>query len=79
MVRRVTTGGYFNGNYLGKVVRWYWSTKGEHITNKKGDKVANTDDAYPIMDLKDNIVDLHYDKYISKTYELLGTIGIKNG
>lgn len=79
MVRRVTTGGYFKGEYLGKVVRWYWSTKGEHITNKKGDKVANTDDAYPIMDLKSKITDLNYDKYISKTYELLETIGVKNG
>lgn len=79
MVRRVTTGGYFKGEYLGKVVRWYWSNKGEHITNKKGDKVANTDDAYPIMDLKSKITDLNYDKYISKTYELLETIGIKNG
>jgi DNA polymerase elongation subunit (family B) len=79
MVRRVTTGGYFKGNYLGKVVRWYWSTKGEHITNKKGDKVANTDDAYPIMDLSEKIENLHYDKYIAKTYELLGTIGVNNG
>ncbi len=79
MVRRVTTGGYFKGNYLGKVVRWYWSTKGEHITNKKGDKVANTDDAYPIMNLNDKIEDLHYDKYIAKTYELLETIGVNNG
>jgi DNA polymerase elongation subunit (family B) len=79
MVRRVTTGGYFKGDYLGKVVRWYWSTKGEHITNKKGDKVANTDDAYPIMDLRDKIEDLHYDKYIAKTYALLETIGVNNG
>jgi hypothetical protein len=77
MVRKCTKGGYWKGEYLGKVVRWYWSTKGEPITNPKGDKVANTDDAFPIMNMEDKISDIHYDKYISKTYELLETIGVK--
>ena len=77
MVRKCTKGGYWKGEYLGKVVRWYWSTKGEPITNPKGGKVANTDDAFPIMNMDDEIKDLHYEKYIKKTYELLQTIGIK--
>ena len=77
MVRKCAKGGYWKGEYLGKVVRWYWSTKGEPITNPKGDKVANTDDAFPIMNMEDKITDIHYEKYIDKTYELLETIGIK--
>lgn len=77
MVRKVVKGGYWKGDYLGKVVRWYWSLEGEHITNTKGHKVALTDDAYPIMSLKDSLHNINYDKYIKKTYELLETIGIK--
>ena len=77
MVRKCAKGGYWKGEYLGKVVRWYWSTKGEPITNPKGDKVANTDDAFSIMNMEDKIANIHYEKYIIKTYELLETIGIK--
>lgn len=76
MVRKCAKGGYWKGEYLGKVVRWYWSTQGEPITNPKGDKVANTDDAFPIMNMEDKIADIHYEKYIIKTYELLETIGM---
>jgi hypothetical protein len=78
MVRKCAKGGYWKGEYLGKVVRWYWSTKGEPITNPKGDKVANTDDAFPIMNMEDKITDIHYEKYIDKTYELLESIGIRS-
>ena len=77
MVRKCAKGGYWKGEYLGKVVRWYWSTQGEPITNPKGDKVANTDDAFPIMNMEDKIADIHYEKYIVKTYELLESLGIK--
>ena len=77
MVRKCAKGGYWKGEYLGKVVRWYWSTKGEPITNPKGDKVANTDDAFPIMNMEDKIADIHYEKYIKESYKLLSWIGIK--
>ena len=63
-VRTVTTGGYWKGNYLGKVVRWYWSLDGEAIRNPKGHKVSKTDNAYPIMNLKDELKNIHYEKYI---------------
>ncbi len=76
MVRKVAKGGYWKENYLGKVVRWYWSTKGEPIINPKGDRVANTDDAFPIMNMEDKVTDIHYEKYIAKTYELLESIGV---
>lgn len=77
LVRKVKDGGYWKGKYLGKVVRWYWSTKGEPITNPKGHKVAETDDAYPIMNLKDGVKDIYLEKYIKEAYNLLKTIGIK--
>lgn len=92
MVRKVKGGGYWQDNYLGKIVRWYWSTKGAPIyrklekielkkdgTQKVNPKVADTDDAYPIMNLKDELININYEKYIAKTYELLKTIGVNNG
>ena len=75
-IRKTKFGAYFKGEYLGKTVRWYWSTKGEAITNDKGHKIAETDDAYPIMNLMDSIKDLYYEKYIKKSYSLLELFGI---
>ena len=92
MVRKVKGGGYWQEKYLGKIVRWYWSTNGTPIyrkletvelkkdgTKKVNPKVADTDDAYPIMNLKDELININYEKYIAKTYELLKTIGVNNG
>lgn len=89
MAKKVTTGGYWDDKYLGKVVRWYWSTKGKPIYRKlekieyKKDgsprndhKVACSDNAYPIMDLNVGLTDIHYDKYIQYTYKLLKTLGV---
>lgn len=78
-VRKVATGGYWKEKYLGKIVRWYWSTKGEPIFTKDGDKVAGSDDAYPLMSLSKGLTCVSYEKYINKTYELLKTIGVNNG
>lgn len=78
IVRKVADGGYWKNNYLGKVVRWYWSIEGESITNPKNHKVSGTDDAYPLMNLQDPISNLHYEKYITKAYEMLESIGITN-
>ena len=76
MVRKVKGGGYWKSEYLGKVVRWYWSTTGEPILNDKGHKVANSEHAFPIMDLNVPLADIHYEKYISECYELLTRIGV---
>jgi hypothetical protein len=75
-MRKVKDGAYWKGAYLGHVVRWYWSTKGEPIFNPKGNKVANTDEAFPLMDLDVEIKDLHYAKYISESHKLLKWLGI---
>jgi len=90
MVRKVVTGGYWREKYLGKIVRWYWSTTGEPIyrrletmelkkdgTAKTDPKVAGSDDAFPIMDLNDGLVNINYEKYINEAYEMLKNIGVK--
>jgi hypothetical protein len=66
------------GGYLGKAVRWYWSTDGAEIsgmvnpknlkkdgTPKKPPKASDSDDAFPIMDLNTPMVNIHYEKYIA--------------
>lgn len=91
-VKKVTTGGYWDDKYLGKVVRWYWSINGQPIyrklekieykkdgTIKVDPKIAESDDAYPLMDLSTGLSAIHYDKYIKKTYDLMRSIGINNG
>ena len=75
-VRRVTGGATWKGKYLGKIVRWYYSKKGEIITyEKNGNKVPMTDGAKPMMDLKDNLPDdLDFDWYIRYAERALGDI-----
>jgi DNA polymerase elongation subunit (family B) len=77
IVRTVRDGGYWKGNYLGKVVRWYWSLEGEPIVNPKGHKVAKTEHAYPIMNLNNSLKNIHYEKYIKTTIKLLKDLGVE--
>lgn len=76
MVRKVKDGGYWRGKYLGKVVRWYWGNNGEPITNYKGDKVAFSDNAIPMMNLDNTIFDINYNLYVDKTYKFLKDLGV---
>ena len=88
MMQKVTGGGYWKEEYLGKVVRWYWSTEGEAILGKstrvkkdgtpfKAPKVSDSDDAWPIMDLSVGLQNIHYDKYIAKAYDMLNDVGVE--
>jgi hypothetical protein len=79
-VRRVTGGAVWRGHYLGKVVRWYYSTDGDIITygpgKKEGHKVGKTDGSRPMMTLTDSIpLDLDFDRYVTEAYEMLKEIG----
>ena len=89
MVRKVVSGGYWREQYLGKIVRWYWSTTGDPIyrrletmelkkdgTAKNDPKVADSDDAFPIMDLREGLVNINYEKYINEAYTMLKNIGV---
>ena len=68
-----------NGDYLGKVVRWYYSTNGSSIHYKKsGNKVPMSEGAYPMMDLpKKNKLpdDIDYEWYFQYAQRMLGDLG----
>jgi hypothetical protein len=73
-VKNVTGGAHKNGDYLGKVVRWYYCL-GEtgtinYITN--GRIVADTLGARPLMDLPAALpLDIDYEWYIKRAAEMI--------
>jgi hypothetical protein len=79
VVRNVKGGAHKDGEYLGKVVRWAYY-KGVHGTINyvsSGNKVAETDGAWPLQDLPESFPEdrIDYDKYIDLTKEILYDIG----
>jgi uncharacterized protein with FMN-binding domain len=77
-MRRVKGGGVKDGVYLGKIIRWYYSTEvqGEIVSAASGNKVARTDNAKPCMELPSVLPqDIDYDWYIAETYKILEEIG----
>lgn len=87
IVRSVTGGAVWNGQYLGRVVRWVWTKNGKAIHGAKptakqkekgqviGSKVATSDNARPIMELGEFPNDIYYEKYISEAMDVLEDIG----
>lgn len=75
-VRSVTGGAVFRNEYLGRVVRWIYSTNGEAIKYKKnGNKVAKSDGARPIMTLDEFPNDIDYARYINEAMDILDDLG----
>lgn len=82
-VVNVKGGGTWNGDYLGKVVRYYWAQGGEpilyktpHPTTGNFKKVPKSDGCRPLMDLPDEFPgDVDYDRYIAAAREVLMDIG----
>lgn len=76
-VRTVKGGGTWNGQYLGKVVRWVYAKGGAPIlyaTN--GNKVARTDGCVPLMTLPDALPEgLDHAWYCKEALKILGEIG----
>ena len=75
-VRTVRGGAVWRDEYLGKAVRWYYSTDGESIHYKTGGgKVAKTDGAKPMMDLAGELPqDLDLSWYYNEANTILETI-----
>lgn len=77
-VKNVRGGGHKDGYYLGKVVRWYYSTKIHGTINYVigNKKVSESDGAMPCMDLPTSLPpDINYDAYIQRTQGLLEDMG----
>lgn len=81
-VINATGGATWREGYLGKVVRFIWSTDGDPIikvkANDKGTnpKVPKTDGCRPIMTLPDELPDdIDYDRYVAETKQILIDVG----
>lgn len=75
-LRGVKGGGQWNGEHLGKVVRWYYSTQGAPITYiSNGNKVADSTSARPIMKLT-TPTDIDYGVYETFAAKLLTMAGV---
>lgn len=82
-VIKATGGATWRGDYLGKVVRYYWSTDGEPIFKAKAHAktgnfpmVPKTEGAAPCMTLPDELPDdIDYARYIRVTREILMDLG----
>tara|TARA_R100000541_G_scaffold34564_1_gene42966 strand:- start:2733 stop:4505 length:1773 start_codon:yes stop_codon:yes gene_type:complete len=77
-IRSVTGGAVWRDEYLGKAVRFYYSTDGDVITYKKnGNKVPRTDGAKPLMNLCDELPsDLNKQWYIEESISMLADLGV---
>ena len=77
-VRTVTGGAVFQGEDIGKAIRFYHSTNGDVITYKKnGNKVPQSDGCKPMMNLSSLPQDIDYGWYIENTLTLLERLGVK--
>lgn len=85
-VTNVSGGAKWREQYLGKVVRYYWSTDGDAILYvkphpKTGNfkKVSKSDGAKPMMRLLDALPsDIDLDRYIANAYSILADIGYRD-
>lgn len=79
-VRAVKGGGFYGDQYLGKTVRWYYSTdsKGIIYYRTSGNKVPKTDGCMPIMELPiDFPSNVNYNWYLNECRSLLSDLGVK--
>lgn len=78
VVRQVKGGAYWNGQYLGKVVRWYYGEGEvpEMVYAMSGNKVTNSTGGVPMMELQEELPsDLNYQAYIDKANGYLEQVG----
>lgn len=78
-LRKVEGGAMKNDEFLGKVVRWYYSTQDNTpiVYAKNGNKVSESDGGKPVMSLPDTLPDdIDYQRYIDMAKETLTLIGV---
>lgn len=82
-VIKVTKGATWRGKYLGKTIRYYWSTDGEAVYEDKPNegtgnykKVPKTDGARELMRLPDDFPDdIDYERYVEEADRILHELG----
>jgi len=77
-IRTVKGGAVKDGVFLGKSIRWYYSTlcSGVIMYASNGNAVAETEGAQPCMTLPDSLPsDIDYDWYIEKAKSMLASVG----
>lgn len=82
-VIKVTKGGTWRGDYLGKVVRYYWGAAGEPIYESEANPktgsfktIAKTEGAVPCMTLPDEMPhDIDYNRYVQEAEKILKDVG----
>jgi len=77
-VRDVKGGAHRNGQFLGKLVRWVYADgyTGELNYIESGNKVPDTEGAFPLMDLPESFPDyIDYERYIEKAQSILFDVG----
>ena len=77
-VRQVKGGALYDGQYLGKAVRWYYAAGEARCIEYKnnGNKVARSDGARPLMELPDSLPsDIDYQFYIDEAKSILADVG----
>lgn len=79
-VRSVTGGAVHKGEYLGKVVRFYYARQGANIHYaKNNNKVPKSHGSKPLMELTDLPVDIDYSRYVCEAEEILESLGYIGG
>lgn len=79
-LRGTKNGGVKDGEYLGKIIRWYYSTEitGEIVSAKSGNKIPRSDNARPIQMLPKTLPpDIDRNWYIEEGYKILNWFGIE--
>ncbi len=77
-VRKVTGGSVKDGEYLGKVIRWYYGrlSFGDIKYKLNNHSVPRSEGAEPCMTLPDEFPpDVNLDWYVNEAYKILGEIG----
>jgi hypothetical protein len=77
-VKNVNGGAHKEGNYLGKVIRWYYAKNQFGTINyiTSGNKVPDSEGAKPCMDLPDEFPDdIDYNWYVKRSVDMLYDMG----
>lgn len=78
-VKRVNGGALYNGEVIGKAIRWYYSTevKGVIRESKSGRAVGDSQGAKPCLQLPSDFPDdMDYARYVQESYAILEDIGL---